>query len=48
MTRKTMKNLKEVNPKRWIDLTHFRGTGSYRHKVTWKSLFDLEFSQMDL
>lgn len=43
-----MKNLKEVNPKRWIDLTHFHGTGSKRHKLTWKSLFDLEFSQMDL
>lgn len=33
MTRKTMKNLKEVNLKRWIDLTHFRGTGSKRHNL---------------
>lgn len=48
MTRKTMKSLREVNPKCWIDLTHFRGTGSKRRKVTWKSLFDLGFSQMDL
>lgn len=48
MTRKTMKNLKEVNLKRWIDLTHFCGSGSKHYKVTWKSLFDLEFSQKDL
>lgn len=43
-----MKNLKDVNPKHWTDLTHFRGTGSKHYKVTWKSLLDLEFSQMDL